>query len=150
MGMINLYDWGLPNQAQHLVRYKDNEPLYNMARSLWNSLDSASMYFFATAFAVAVVFVWLYYYVYNKGAGRKYKVSHWAIWLVITAVATIGFTMILGNTMVSSTLNEQVGFILRISLINGLYASVIYFIASFIICNLPVPINAYRFLKIGK
>ena len=58
--------------------------------------------------------------------------------------------MVLGNVMVSSTLKEQVGFILRISLINGLYASAVYFIASFVICNLPVPTNAYRFLKIGK
>ena len=42
MGMLNLYDWGLPNQAQHLARYKDNEPLYNMARGLWADLNSAS------------------------------------------------------------------------------------------------------------
>ena len=150
MGMLNLYDWGLPNQAEHLVRYKDNEPLYNMARSLWNSLDSASMYFLATAVAVAVVLVCYYYYGYNRLPGRKYRIRHWAIWLVITAIATIGLTMILGNAMVSSTLKEQVGFILRISLINGLYASAIYFITSFIICNLPVSTNAYRFLKLGK
>ena len=81
---------------------------------------------------------------------RKYRIRHWVIWLVITAVVTIGLTMILGNAMVSSTLKEQVGFILRISLINGLYASAIYFITSFIICNLPVSTNAYRFLKLGK
>lgn len=150
MGMLNLYNWGLPNQAEHLARYKDNEPLYKMARSLWSSLDSASIYFLATAFAVAVVIVCYYYYGYNKLPGRKYRVFHWAIWLAITVVTTIGLTMILGNVMVSSTLNEQAGFMLRLSLINGLYASAIYFITSFIICNLPVPTNAYRFLKIGK
>ena len=150
MRMLNLYDWGLPNQAEHLNRYKDNEPLYNMARSLWSSIDSASMYFLAAAFAVAIVVVCFYYYGYNKLPGRKYRIRHWTIWLAITAIITIGLTMILGNAMVSSTLKEQVGFILRISLINGVYASAIYFIASFIICNLPVPTNAYRFLKLGK
>lgn len=150
MGMLNLYDWVLPNQAELLVKYKDNEPLYNMARSLWNSLDSASIYFLATAFSVAVLLVCYYYYVYNKLSGRKYRIQHWAIWLAITAVSTFGLTMILGNAIVSSTLKELGEFILRISLINGLYASLIYFIASFIICNLPVPTNAYRFLKIGK
>ena len=150
MGMLNLYDWWLPNQAEHLVRYKDNEPLYNMARSLWNSIDFASMYFLATAIAVAFVLVCYYYYGYNKLPGRKYRRRHWLIWLVITAITTIGLTMILGNAMVSSTLKEQVGFILRISLINGLYASATFFIKSFIICNLPVPTNAYRFLKLGK
>ena len=35
-------------------------------------------------------------------------------------------------------------------MIYGLYASAIYFITSFIICNLPVSTNAYRFLKLGK
>ena len=150
MGMLNLYDWGLPNQAEHLVRYKDNEPLYNMARSLWNSLDYASTCFLATAVAVAFALVCFYYYGYNKLPGRKYRRRYWVIWLVITAIATIVLTMILGNAMVSSTLNGQAGFILRISLINGLYASVIYFILSFIICNLPAPTNAYRFLKLGK
>lgn len=150
MGMLNLYDWVLPNQAELLVKYKDNEPLYNMARSLWNSLDSASIYFLATAFSVAVLLVCYYYYVYNKLSGRKYRIQHWAIWLAITAVSTFGLTMILGNAIVSSTLKELGEFILRISLINGLYASLIYFIASFIICNIPVSTNAYRFLKIGK
>ncbi len=150
MGMLNLYDWVLPNQAELLVKYKDNEPLYNMARSLWNSLDSASIYFLATAFSVAVLLVCYYYYVYNKLSGRKYRIQHWAIWLAITAVSTFGLTMILGNAIVSSTLKELGEFILRISLINGLYASLIYFIASFIICNIPVSTNAYRFLKISK
>ena len=28
--------------------------------------------------------------------------------------------------------------------------SAVYFISSFIICNIPVTTNAYRFLKIGK
>lgn len=150
MGMLNLYDWGLPNQAEHLARYKDNEPLYNMARVLWADLNSASMYFLVTAVVVAIVAACYYYYGYNKLPGRKYKVSHWAIWIGITAAVTILLTMVLGNVMVSSTLKEQVGFILRISLINGLYASAVYFIVSIVICNLPVPTNAYRFLKIGK
>lgn len=150
MGMLNVYNWGLPNQAEHLARYKDNEPLYNMARSLWNSLDSASVYFLAIAFAVAILGACYYYYGYNKRPGRKYRIFHWAIWLGITAVVSAGLAMVIGNVMVSSTLKEQVGFVLRISLIDGLYASIIYFITSFIICNLSIPTNAYRFLKLGK
>lgn len=150
MGMLTIYDWGLPNQTAYLNNYNNNVPLYNAARSLWNSLDSASMYLFVTAIFVAVLSACYYYYGYNKLPGRKYRIRHWVIWLVITAVATILATILLGNAMVSSTLNEKFEFILRISLINGLYASLIYFIASLIICNLPVSTNAYRFLKLGK
>ena len=146
-----MYDWFLPNsQAELLSKYKDNEPLYKMARSFWNSLDSASMVFFIIAFVVAVAVAYIYYYPYNRKAGRRYKVSKWAWGLAITAIITFVATIISGYMLVSSTINEQVGFILRISLINGLYAAIIYFIASFIICNLPVSTNAYRFLKLGK
>lgn len=150
MEMLNLYDWGLPNQAQHLAKYKDNEPLYNMARALWADFNSACLYYLVTAIVVAIVTACYYYYGYNKRPGRKYRISHWVIWIGLTAIATIILTVVLCNIMVSSTLKEQVGFILRISLINGLYASVIYFIVSFVICNIPVSTNAYRFLKIGK
>ena len=89
MGMLNLYDWGLPNQAEYLARYKDNEPLYNMARGLWTDLNSASLYFLITAIVVAIVAVCYYYYGYNKLPGRKYRVSHWAIWIGITAASAI-------------------------------------------------------------
>lgn len=150
MGMLNVYNWGLPNQAEHLARYKDNEPLYNMVRSLWNSLDSASMFFVAVVIIVAVIAACCYYYGYNKLPGRKYRISHWVIWLGITAVLSAFLTMVIGNAMVSSTLKDKFEFILRISLINGLYASIIYFMTSFIICNLPYSTNAYRFLKLGK
>ena len=149
MGMLNfLYGWVLPNKQHYINGYKNNEQHYSMARSLWDSLESASIYFLLVAIVFAILLACCYYYGYNKLPGRKYKISHWVIWIGITAVVTILLTMVLGNVMVSSTLKEQVGFILRISLINGLYASVVYFIVSFFICNLPVPTNAYRFLKI--
>ena len=148
MGMLKLYDWALPNQAQYLNEYKNNEQLRNMARSFWNSLDSASIYFLITTVVVAILLACYYYYGYNKLPGRKYKVSHWALWLGVTAVVTILFTLVLGSVMVSSALPDKGEFILKISLINGLYSSAIYFVASFFICNLPVPTNAYRFLKI--
>lgn len=150
MGMLKIYDWGLPNQSAHLNGYKGKESLYNAARALWGNLDSAGIYFFVICIGFALVTALYYYYGYNKLPGRKYKISHWGIWLGITVLVTFIFTMVFGNILVSSSLSDKVAFILRISLINGLYASVIYFIASFIICNLPLPTNAYRFLKLGK
>lgn len=148
--MLGLYKWVLPNQSAHLNMYKDNEHHYNVVRGLWNSLDSASIYFILAVLIVSVLLVCFYYYGYNRWPGRKYKVGHWALWLVIAAVVTIVATMGLGYGLVDSQLSEKTGFILRISLINGVYSAVIYFISSFLICNIPVPTNAYRFLKIGK
>ena len=148
--MFDFYDWVLPNQAQHLNMYKDTESLYNFARNLWNSLDSISIYFFVAACAIAFGCALYYYYGYNKLPGRKYRISHWVIWLGITFAATFIATFILGYALVSSPLKETTGFLLRLSLINGGYALPVYFLVSFVICNLPVRTNAYRFLKIGK
>lgn len=150
MGLLDLYKWGLPSQAEHLNRYRDNEPLYNMARSFWNSLDSASIYFFIAFLAIGLALVCFYYYGYNKLPGRKYRIQHWALWLGITAALTIIVTLVLGSAIVSTNLQEKFGFLLRISLINGLYSILVYLVASVVICNIPVPTNAYRFLKIGK
>lgn len=150
MGLLDLFKWGLPNQGEYLNRYRDNESLYNMARSFWDSLESASIYFIVAFIAIGLALVCFYYYVYNKWPGRKYKIQHWALWLGITAVVTIIATIGLGSAIVSSNLQEKFGFILRISLISGIYAILIYFVASLIICNIPVSTNAYRFLKIGK
>ena len=150
MGLLDLYKWGLPSQAEHLNRYRDNEPLYNMARSFWNSLDSASIYFLIAFLAIGLALVCFYYYGYNKLPGRKYRIQHWALWLGITAALTIIVTLLLGSAIVSTNLQEKFGFLLRISLINGLYSILVYLVASVVICNIPVPTNAYRFLKIGK
>ena len=150
MGLLDLYKWGLPSQAEHLNRYRNNESLYNMARSFWNGLDSASIYFLMFFLVIGLALVCFYYYGYNKWPGRKYKVWHWALWLGITALLTILVTFVLGSAIVPTNLQEKSGCLLRISRINGAYSILVYFIASLVICNISVPTNAYRFLKIGK
>ena len=121
-----------------------------MARAFWSNLDSAAIYFIILFVILGILIACFYYYGYNRFPGRKYKVQHWVLWLVITAVATVAITLGLGNAIVTSNLQEKFGFLLRISLINGVYALAVYFISSVIICNLPIATNAYRFLKIGK
>ena len=138
MGMLGLYNWGLPNRGEHLNRYRENESLYNMARAFWSNLDSAAIYFIILFVILGILIACFYYYGYNRFPGRKYKVQHWVLWLVITAVATVAITLGLGNAIVTSNLQEKFGFLLRISLINGVYALAVYFISSVIICNLPI------------
>lgn len=150
MGLFDLFKWGLPSQAEYLNRYRDNESLYNMARSFWNSLESSSIYFFLLFIALGLFLVCFYYYGYNKWPGRKYKVWQWGMWLGITAVVTVLLTFVVGSVIVSTNLQEKTGFLFRISLINGLYSILIYLVSSLVICNIPVSTNAYRFLKIGK
>ena len=148
--MLELYKWGLPNQRAHVERHRDNEQLYKMARSFWDSLDSAAIYFAFVFIIAGLALACYYYYGYNKWPGRKYKIWHWVMWLLITSVVVFFVTFVLGNLIVSSNPQEKVGFLVRLSLINGIYGIFVYFIASLVICNLPVPTNAFRFLKLGK
>lgn len=150
MGMIDFYAWLLPNKNAFLNKYKENDTLYNQALSFWNSLDSACMIFLITSIVMGFIAAVYYYYGYNRLPGRKYKIVHWLIWLGITAIATIGITMLLAYLSVKTNLSDLSSFSLRISLANSIYALAIYFISSFIICNIPTPTNAYRFLKIGR
>lgn len=150
MGMLGIYKWGLPNQGAYLSRYQGNEQLYNMARSFWESLESAAIYFLVFFIVFGIAGACIYYYWYNKGAGRRYKVWQWAMWLGITSVFIFAVTLIFGNISVSSNLQEKFGFLIRISLINCIYGICVYFISSLVICNIPVRTNAFRFLKIGK
>jgi hypothetical protein len=151
MGLLSImYNWVLPSKSAFLSHFKDNDFLYNSAVSLWASLDSSSIYFMLIFLAASLALVCFYYYVYNKLPGRKYTIKHWALWLIVTALATIAFTFGLGCLLVASPLVERYAFLLRISLVNGGYAVILYFVVSLIICNIPVPTNAYRFLKIGK
>mgnify|MGYP003295850921 CR=1 FL=1 len=150
MGFLDFYKWVLPDQAAHLNGYRDNEQLYNMALAFWDDLNSASIWFLILFIALGLILVCFYYYGYNKWPGRKYKVWQWAVWIAVTYFITMIATDAIGSTIVTTTLKEKSGFLLRISLVNGLYSMIVYFIASLIICNIPVPTNAYRFLKIVK
>lgn len=150
MGMLDLYRWGLPNQGAHLNKYSQNDSSFKMALDFWSNLDIAAIYFMAVFLILGIAVACFYYYGYNKFPGRKYKVQHWTLWLIITAVATILVTLGIGSVIVNTALLEKFGFLLRISLINGGYALGVYFISSVIICNLPIATNAYRFLKIGR
>lgn len=150
MGLLDFYKWVLPGQAGHLNGYSGNEQLYNKALAFWNNLQSASMYSVILFIVLGLFLACFYYYVYNKWPGRKYKIWQWAMWIGITFVVTLVATDALGSAIVTTNLEEKSGFLLRISLVNGLYSTIVYFITSFVICNIPVPTNAYRFLKIVK
>ena len=110
--MLGLYNWGLPNQGEHLAKFRENESLYNMARAFWSNLDSATIYFMILFVILGILIACFYYYGYNRFPGRKYKVQHWVLWLVITAVATVAITLGLGNAIVTSNLQEKFGFLL--------------------------------------
>lgn len=151
MKIVDLYGWGLPKQADFLNHFKNNNAMYNQARSLWNKLDQTTIWFLVAFIVLALIFAFVYYGPYNNKPHRHYKVKHWLIWMLITAAATFIVSLVIGLFMVQSPLAARIGLILRISGLNALYSVGLYFIISLLVCNMPfLKTNAYRFLKIGK
>ncbi len=151
MKIVDLYGWGLPKQADFLNHFKNNDAMYNQARSLWSKFDQTTVWFLVAFVVVAFVFAFVYYGPYNNKPHRHYKVKHWLIWLLITAVATFVVSLIIGMVMVQSPLAARIGLILRVSGVNALYSVGLYFVIALLVCNMPfLKTNAYRFLKIGK
>ena len=151
MKIVDIYGWGLPKQADFLNHFKNKDTLYNQARALWSKLDASTVWFIVVFVVLALVFAFVYYGPYNNKPGRHYKVKHWLIWMIITAIFTFVVTFVIGLIMVKSPLAARYGLILRISGINVLYSIGVYFFAALIVCNASfLKTNAYRFLKIGK
>lgn len=152
MSLFNsLYGWALPKQAEFLNHYKGNDQQYNMARQLWNSLDHSAIFFLAIFIVLSIVCAAYYYGPYNKRPGRHYKVSKWLMWLAATAAVCFVVTLGVGILCAETKLPARFGLILRIACENTVYAAGVYFLFSFIRCNVRAwKTNAYRFLKIGK
>ncbi len=150
MKIVDLYGWVLPKPADFFNHYKNNDVLYDQARSLWSKLDQTAVWFLIIFIVCTVFFVWVYYGPYNKRPHRHYKVKHWLLWLLITAAATFAASLLIGMVMVQSPLAARVGLILRVSFANALYGAGLYFVIACLVCNMPfLKTNAYRFLKIG-
>lgn len=150
MSIIGLYGWILPGKGELLARYRDNDALYNSAVSLWNSVEDSSFVFLIIAVVTGVLFSCLYYYLYNIFPGRKYRLRHWFIWLAMAAAISFALTLGAGYGLVQSNLQEKSSFLMKISFVNAMYSVIIYFVTSFISCNIPLKTNAFRFLKIGR
>jgi len=143
--MFKLYEWFLPKHTTFIGKYVGN--LRDMAEALWDEISSASGSFFVVCVIVAIVFASIYYYAYNRLPGRKYRVVHWFVFLAIQSVIVFLVTLVMAAIMVTGGINEKTAFLFRISALNASYAAVVYWAASVLICNLPIPTNAYRFLK---
>lgn len=152
MKITDLYGWTLPDQAEFIGRFRDNEVLVRYARDLWASLDSCAVWFVIAFAIMAIMFACVYYGPYNNRPGRHYKSRYWILWMGIDVLLTVVITLLIGLIGVDSPLLPQkIGMLVRISGANMVYSAVVYFVVSLFVCNMPfLKTNAYRFLKIGK
>lgn len=151
MKITDLYKWGLPNRNAWAESYGN---LHDQANALWNSFDGFAVWFLVIFLALALTVCAFYYWTYNEMPGRHYKIKHWAIWLGLAALSSAVLSFVIGALAVSPSMGTSFGrldLLLRISLMNALYAAGVYFLLSVLVCNVrPIKTNAYKFLQIGK
>lgn len=151
MKIVDLYGWGLPKPADFLEPFKNNDAMYNQARLLWSKLDQTTIWFLIVFIVLAFIFSFVYYGPYNNKPHRHYKVRYWVMWMVIAFASSLIVSLVVGLITIQSPLDAKVGLFCRIGLVNAIYSTVLYFVISVLVCNLPfVKTNAYRFLKFGK
>ena len=79
--------------------------------------------------------------------GRHYLPKHWLMFLLATFLVSLLFTLGCEYIVTEPKLQGSFGLELRIAIGNAIYASLLYFVASFVWCNW-LKTNAFRIFKI--
>lgn len=148
MNLFTIYTFLTGSKAAFLNNFEDNGQLYAQAQSFWGALEG-SAYIYLVEFLVLGVGLALYYYgQFNEQPGRHYKPKFWWIGMGLCFLLTLIATFIAAYLIADPKLTGTLSIEFRLALANGLYAVGIYFITSVIYCNLNLPTNAYRYLKL--
>lgn len=145
--MLDIYTWCAGSLSSFARPFKENEVLYNQARTFWRNLEGCSVVLIILSVLVSILLAWFYYIPFNNQPGRHYKPSCWLGFLITTGVAI--FCLSLGAECLVATPKLDGAFLveLKIAILNGVYSLFIFVVLSFIICKCCTT-NAYPFYKI--
>ena len=146
MKLLDLYKWIAGSMSDFTKPFQENEALFNQAKTFWRHLEGSTMIAIIIFIVLGIMLAALYYKPYNEQAGRHYKPSHWAIFLVITFVLTLLSTWGFEYLAVKPVLKGAAMLELKVAFGNAIYATILYFIASVVWCN-ALPTNACRIFK---
>lgn len=146
MKLLYLYKWIAGSMTDFVNQFKGNATLYQQARDWWGQLEQWSVFIILVMLFGVLLAVW-YYKPYNEQPGRHYKPKHWFFFLGITFILTFLATILLEYIAVEPYSKDAWSVAIRIALGNAIYATLLYFITSFVWCNW-LPTNAYRLFKI--
>lgn len=150
MKWLYLYWPAIAHERAFVNSYGDNENLQELARRLWNELDSFAPSLWVGALLIAFLFCWYYYIPYNNKPDRHYRVSKWGWMMLLCFLWVLLLTLALEYLCIETQINGRGMTFFFISLQNGLWAAVFYFVFSVVACNvLPTNwTNAYRLFQL--
>lgn len=144
MKLLKIYSWLVGKMNDFTKDFSRDEMLYNQARNFWNKLDNASLGFVILMVVFGIFTAYLYYGPYNNMPGRKYTPKHWLILMAVSVLLTFVGTLVYAYFAAKPTMHGSWNLELKISLCNAIYAALVYFVTSAVICRSGMKTNAYR------
>lgn len=147
MKLLKLYSWFAGSLSDFSNSFKDNEALYKQALAFWGNLENVSILIFIIFIVLGIALAAYYYKPYNDRPGRHYKLSHWAVFLIVTLFLTFAVTFGFEYLSVEPKLKGAAWLEAKIAICNAIYAAGLYVVTSFVWCNSKLPTNACRIFK---
>lgn len=147
MKLLNFYKWIAGSMNDFTKPFRENEALYNQARSFWRHLENSSSIIITIFVVMGIAFAIWYYSAYNNKPGRHYRPKYWLKFLAYVFFATLLLTWGFEFISVKPRLDGASMVQIKIALGNAIYASGLYLLISVIWCNF-FPTNACRIFKI--
>lgn len=147
MKLLKIYSWLVGTKNDFINSFRNDEILYNQATAFWNKLNNGSIGFVIVMLFIGIVLAYYYYGPFNNQPGRKYTPKWWGIMCGVTACITFLVTLVLEYSTAKPTMQGAWSVELKIALCNAIYASVVYFLASIIVCQSNIKTNAYKLFK---
>lgn len=124
-----------------------NDNLKTQADAVWRQLEGWTPGLLIIMAVLGVGFAAYYYKPYNDQPGRHYKMTHWAIWGVISIALTFIATLCIEYFAIKTNLKSGLTSLYMLTALNNaIYCAILYLVTSVVWC-MCLPTNAYRFFK---
>jgi len=147
MKLLKIYSWFAGTMNDFTAPFREDETLYNQATAFWRKLDNGSISFVIAMLAIGIILTYCYYGPFNNLPGRRYTPKWWGIMCGVTVVVTFFVTLILEYIAAKPTMQGAWSVEIKVALCNAIYAGVIYFFSSVIVCQSSIKTNAYKLFK---
>lgn len=124
-----------------------NDNLKSQADAVWRHLAEWTPFLLIIMAVLGVGLAAYYYKPYNNQPGRHYKISHWAVWGIISVALTFITTLCIEYFAIKTNLKHGLTSLYMLTALNNaIYCAILYLVTSVVWC-LALPTNAYRFFK---
>lgn len=131
MNILTALTWLVPRKT-YLEPYNENESQKKAAKILWNAIDKLDFSLVLFMAIITVALCYYYYFPFNEKPGRHYHPKWCGLFCLITAIFVSLFSFAV-CWFVAPNPGFDIGFLMKVSAVNMVYAVFLYLIVSIII-----------------